>query len=194
MFITLEDETGIVNLVVWPKVFEKYRRTILSAGMIGAYGRIQREGEVVHLVAHRFTDLSANLASVGERDATFPLPHGRDDQVRHGEAGPDPRELPPRGPRPRNIVDPYGHIDQIKVKTRDFRKRLRSIRNGVPAEIGAQLKESKSYGNQRFTGGYFRATLFFGRPGLRPRFLPFLATAAIAAPVANSSRERPAAS
>ena len=49
MFITLEDETGIANLVVWPKVFERFRRTILSAGMISVRGRIQREGEVTYL-------------------------------------------------------------------------------------------------------------------------------------------------
>jgi error-prone DNA polymerase len=120
MFITLEDETGIANLVVWLKVFERYRRIVLSAGMIGVYGRVQREGEVVHLVAHRLTDLSANLASVGERDASFPLPHGRGDEFHHGSPGLDPRSVP-KGPRPRNIVDPNGHIDQIKVKTRDFR-------------------------------------------------------------------------
>lgn len=120
MFITLEDETGIANLVVWLKVFEKYRRIVPSAGMIGVYGRVQREGEVVHLVAHRLADLSANLASVGERDAAFPLPHGRGDEFHHGSPGLDPRGLP-KGPKPRNIVDPYGHIDEIKVKTRDFR-------------------------------------------------------------------------
>jgi error-prone DNA polymerase len=120
MFITLEDETGIANLVVWLKVFEKYRRIVLSAGMIGVYGRIQREGEVVHLVAHRLADLSANLASVGERDASFPLPHGRGDEFHHGSPGLDPRGRP-KGPKPRDIVDPYGHIDQIRVKTRDFR-------------------------------------------------------------------------
>ena len=91
-----------------------------SAGMIGVYGRIQREGEVVHLVAHRLTDLSANLAGVGERDATFPLPHGRGDEFHHASSGLDPRGLP-KEPKLRNIVDPYGHIDQIKVKTRDFR-------------------------------------------------------------------------
>jgi DNA polymerase III alpha subunit len=121
MFITIEGETGIANLVVWPKVFEQYRRVILSSGMLGVRGRIQREGEVVHLVVHQLTDLSSALASVGERDDAFPVPHGRGDQVRHGGPGPDPRELPPRGLRPRNFYDPYGHIDEIKVKTRDFR-------------------------------------------------------------------------
>jgi error-prone DNA polymerase len=67
VFITLEDETGIANLVVWPDVFEKFRRVILSARMLGVYGRIQKEGEVVHIVARRITDWSSTLADVGYR-------------------------------------------------------------------------------------------------------------------------------
>ncbi|RUW63795.1 error-prone DNA polymerase [Mesorhizobium sp. M7A.F.Ca.US.008.03.1.1] len=121
MFITLEDETGIANLVVWAKVFEQHRRTVLSAGMVAVRGRIQREGEVVHLVARRILDLSAELASVGEREGSFPVPHARGDQVRNGGSGPDPRELPPKGLRSRDIYIPDLHIDNIKVKTRDFR-------------------------------------------------------------------------
>lgn len=120
MFITLEDESGIANLVVWPKVFEQNRRTILSVGMIAVRGRVQREGEVVHLVAQRLTDLSAELASVGERDTAFPLPHGRGDEFHHGSASPDPRGLPPNGLRTRDIYIPDLHIDTIEVKTRDF--------------------------------------------------------------------------
>ncbi|MDR6894886.1 error-prone DNA polymerase [Bosea sp. BE109] len=121
MFITLEDESGIANLVVWPKVFERFRRTILAAGMIAVRGRIQREGEVVHLVAQRLTDLSADLAAVGKRDQPFPLPHGRGDEFHHGSPTPDPRDLPPKGMRTRDIYIPDLHIDTIKVKTRDFR-------------------------------------------------------------------------
>ena len=121
MFITLEDETGIANLVVWPQTFEKFRRSVMTASMLAVRGRIQREGEVVHLVAYQLTDLSAELASVGARDAVFPLSHGRGDQVTHGGAGPDPRELPPKGLRTRDIYIPDLHIDTIKPKTRDFR-------------------------------------------------------------------------
>ncbi|MCJ1901473.1 error-prone DNA polymerase [Paracoccus versutus] len=106
LFITLEDETGIANVVVWQKVFERFRRTILSSGMIAVHGRIQREGEVVHLVAHRITGLSRDLASVGERDEAFPLLHGRGDEFRHG--------VPEPGGRGR-------HGAGISVKTRDFR-------------------------------------------------------------------------
>ena len=120
LFITIEDETGIANLVIWPSLYEKQRRIILSAGMMAVHGRIQREGDVVHLVAQHLTDLSPALASVGDRDVVFPLPRGRGDEFHHGSPGLDPRSLP-KGPKPRDIYDPYGHIDQIKVKTRDFR-------------------------------------------------------------------------
>lgn len=52
MFLTMEVETGAANIVVWVKIFEKFRRVLLSSAMLGVRGRIQREGEVVHLVAH----------------------------------------------------------------------------------------------------------------------------------------------
>ena len=103
MFITLEDESGIANVVVWKKTFEQFRRVILASGMIAVHGRIQREGEVVHLVAHRIADLSRDLASVGERDEAFPLPYGRGDEFRHGSSAQDPRST------------------GIRVRTRDFR-------------------------------------------------------------------------
>ncbi len=117
MFITLEDETSVANLVVWSKVFEKYRRTVLGSGMLGVKGRVQREGEVVHIVARELIDLSAELASVGSRNGAFPLPHGRGDELHRGPPAPDPRGIA----KPRNMFDPYGHIDEIRVKTRDFR-------------------------------------------------------------------------
>ncbi len=117
MFITLEDETAVANLVVWTKVFEKFRRVVLGSGMIGVKGRVQREGEVVHIVAHELIDLSTELASVGSGENAFPLPHGRGDEFHRGSPAPDPRGIP----KPRDMFDPHGHIDEIKVKTRDFR-------------------------------------------------------------------------
>jgi error-prone DNA polymerase len=67
----------------------------------------------------RLTDLSAELATVGSRDAPFSLPHGRGDEV-HGGGGPDPRERPPKGLRTRDIHVADLHIDAIKVKSRNF--------------------------------------------------------------------------
>ena len=66
---------------------------LMTASMMAINGRIQREGEVVHLVAQRLFDFSADLSSVGNRDGDFPLPHGRGDQVKHG-GGPDTRDNP----------------------------------------------------------------------------------------------------
>ncbi|KQQ85672.1 error-prone DNA polymerase [Aureimonas sp. Leaf324] len=113
MFITIEDETGVANLVVWTKVFEANRRTVLGAGMMGVRGRIQREGEVVHLVAHALTDLSREFASVGRR--------GRADEGMTDIAGVIAK-APPRMPPAKTMADPYGHVvDEIRVRTRDFR-------------------------------------------------------------------------
>ena len=72
-----------------------------------------------HLVAHQLTDLSADLATVGSRDAAFSLPHGRGDQVA-GCVGLDLRELPLKGLRIRDIYTPDLHIDTISTKTRNF--------------------------------------------------------------------------
>ncbi|PAU96899.1 error-prone DNA polymerase [Paracoccus salipaludis] len=115
MFITLEDETGIANLVVWTKVFEAHRRIVLSASMIAVNARVQREGEVVHLVVHRITDLSQELGSVGQRGESFPLPHSRGDEVHHGPPGPDPRSRQTPGPRPRDMYVRDLHLDTIRV-------------------------------------------------------------------------------
>jgi len=121
MFITIEDETGAANLIIWPTVFEAQRRAIVGASMMGVWGRIQREGEVVHLIARRVTDLSGMLGSVGDRDAGFPLPHGRGDEAHHGSIAPDPRGSAPKGFRTRDMYTPDLHIDTIKVKARDFK-------------------------------------------------------------------------
>ncbi|MGB3834232.1 MAG: error-prone DNA polymerase [Mesorhizobium sp.] len=120
LFATIEDETGIANVVCWAKTFEKYRRVLLSSGMLGIRGRVQREGEVVHLVAHHLTDLTPLLASVGHRHAPFPLPHGRGDELHHGSPRPDHRSEA-RLAAPRDLGNSYGHIDEIRVRTRDFR-------------------------------------------------------------------------
>ncbi|MEO1092213.1 MAG: error-prone DNA polymerase [Pseudomonadota bacterium] len=61
VFSTLEDETGIVNLVIWPKLMERYRPVIMAARLLGARGQVQRQGQVIHLVAHQLVDLTDRL-------------------------------------------------------------------------------------------------------------------------------------
>jgi error-prone DNA polymerase len=56
VFVTLEDETGHINVVVWPTIADRQRRELLGARLMTVYGHVQREGEVVHLVAGRLLD------------------------------------------------------------------------------------------------------------------------------------------
>lgn len=58
IFMTLEDETGSVNVIIWPSLLEKQRREVLSAPLLGVYGVWQQEGMVRHLVAHQLVDMS----------------------------------------------------------------------------------------------------------------------------------------
>jgi len=71
IFVTLEDETGAVNVIVWPKVFEAQRRALLAARLLTVYGQWQREGEVTHLVAMRMLDHSALLQGLANRSRDF---------------------------------------------------------------------------------------------------------------------------
>ena len=63
VFVTIEDEHGIANLVVWPKVFEAHRRIVMGSRLLGVRGHVQREGLVIHLVAEELWDWSAELDS-----------------------------------------------------------------------------------------------------------------------------------
>ena len=120
MFITIEDETGTANLIVWPKVFEQHRRIVLGASMMSIYGKLQREGEVVHLIARSLSDMTAELASVGGRDGDFAMRHGRGDEFAHGGPSGDPRVKEAKDFKQRDIYIPDLHIDSIKVKGRNF--------------------------------------------------------------------------
>jgi error-prone DNA polymerase len=91
VFMTLEDETDIANVIVWPKIFERNRRTVMTSRFLAVRGRLQRAGLVIHVVAESFIDLSAQLPwlrdgdlfspkfSGGARPQSDPLPlHSRD--------------------------------------------------------------------------------------------------------------------
>jgi error-prone DNA polymerase len=109
-FITLEDETGVANLVVMPEVFAKYRKVIMSARLMRVEGRIQRSPEgIVHLLCHRLADESPRLVALAE-PTLFDMgdPRARADEVKRGER-PVP---PPRHSHPRNV--------RVLPKSRDF--------------------------------------------------------------------------
>ena len=71
MFVTLEDETGATNVIVWRDLSDRQRRELLGARLMGVYGRVEREGIVVHLLAGRLVDLSPLLGSLPTHSRDF---------------------------------------------------------------------------------------------------------------------------
>ncbi|WP_312161208.1 error-prone DNA polymerase [Phenylobacterium sp.] len=71
-FLTLEDETGVANIVVWQDAFTANRRLVMTSSFLVVHGQIQSESNVVHVVARRFTDLSHRLAEMKDEDGPAP--------------------------------------------------------------------------------------------------------------------------
>ena len=71
MFVTIEDETGLVNVIVWPALVDTYRRELLASRLLGVYGIWQCEGKVRHLVAKRLVDLTHWLGALKTRSRDF---------------------------------------------------------------------------------------------------------------------------
>lgn len=80
LFVTIEDETGFANLVVWESVFEAYRREILQARLLMVEGKVQIEGQVVHVIARKCHDLSGYLRQMADGDGAFKAPISRADE------------------------------------------------------------------------------------------------------------------
>jgi error-prone DNA polymerase len=81
VFATLEDETGIANIVIWSKAFETHRRTILASRVMAVRGKLQIEGDVIHVVAETFTDLTDELTGLANGYALG------DASLAHGDEG-----------------------------------------------------------------------------------------------------------
>jgi error-prone DNA polymerase len=71
VFVTLEDETGCINVVLWRDLVERQRREMLGARLLGVQGVLEREGEVVHLIARRLFDHSALLGPLAAASRDF---------------------------------------------------------------------------------------------------------------------------
>jgi error-prone DNA polymerase len=102
VFITLEDETGVANLIVWPAVLERFRRAALGATLLYCRGRLQREESVIHIVAEGLRDMTARLHMLRE--------HPGDDRA--------PPAKPPFALREK--IPGYDAHD-IVIPSRDFR-------------------------------------------------------------------------
>lgn len=71
VFVTLEDDTGLVNVVVWNQIMEQYRRVLLSAQLLVVEGEVQREGEVIHVIAKKLRDYSSYLGELKTSSRNF---------------------------------------------------------------------------------------------------------------------------
>jgi error-prone DNA polymerase len=93
IFITLEDETGIANLIIWPPVLERFRRIALGATLLACRGRLQREEDVIHVVAEELRDLTPRLNTLRERSDSAPLPRTPPFVLQERMPGYDPRDI-----------------------------------------------------------------------------------------------------
>ncbi len=113
VFMTIEDETGVANVVVWPKVLERYRKVIMTARLIEVRGTIQRHEDIIHIVADRLEDRNAWLGLLTEAGGSIQTAIARADEV--VRPGPDPvtgRMHPRWAGHPRN--------ERVLPKSRDF--------------------------------------------------------------------------
>ena len=109
IFVTIEDETGVTNLVIWARLFEAQRRNIMAARLMLVEGEVQRSPEgVVHLMATRVHDRTGELSRLSETHDPNPL-LSRADEFLHPQ---HPRYAEARGSHPRDV--------RILPKSRDF--------------------------------------------------------------------------
>ncbi len=117
LFLTIEDETGVANGILWPDRFEAQRRTVMSSAMVSLRGRVQREGRVTHVIVDRVTDLTPMLRTVGDID--LPRLTAPADGVTSGGT-PDARDPQWRPP----VRSDYHFLDRaepaIPIKSHDF--------------------------------------------------------------------------
>jgi error-prone DNA polymerase len=114
-FITLEDETGVANIVLWHDLFLKYRPVVMGARLMLVKGRVQRAEGVAHLIGEHLEDISADLAALSEPTAktSFLIPADT------GKNSPDPRERP-APERPASVRHRHPRDVRVLPRSRDF--------------------------------------------------------------------------
>ena len=108
VFLTLEDETGICNGIIWPDKLESFRSAIMGGRILELAGRLQREGDIIHLIAHRVTDRSEWLNLLSEQGHSL-ASLARADEVKRPVP---PGSRQPAARHPRNV--------RVIPKSRDF--------------------------------------------------------------------------
>jgi error-prone DNA polymerase len=105
IFMTLEDETGIANVIVWPKAFERLRAIVLGARFVAVTGKLQSESGVIHIVAERMDDLTPMLGMLSEAGSTIGA-LARADEVRRPQMTMAQKRQGNRFAKPPTFEDP----------------------------------------------------------------------------------------
>lgn len=117
VFMTLEDETGIANTVVWPNTLERFRKVVMAARLIVVSGRIQRHGDIIHVVSSKLEDRSPWLARLSEEGPAMKVPIANADEVLRPDPG-SARGSAAEMAHPRWAGHPRN--ERIIPKSRDF--------------------------------------------------------------------------
>jgi error-prone DNA polymerase len=119
-FITLEDETGVANLVVWSGTMEKYRKVVMGARLIEVRGRVEADEGVIHVIAAHLADATGELHRLSEDLLRPAIAHG-DHSGNNLPASPSSTWQPP-GPEERDCGFTHGHPRDARIipKSRDF--------------------------------------------------------------------------
>jgi error-prone DNA polymerase len=120
IFMTIEDETAIANIIVWPKIFERFRAIILGARYLAVSGMLQHESGVIHVVAARLEDLTALLARLTE-DSTPVQSLARADAIKHPhdeniDSRARGRRNPPRISAPAALPDLFASDFEVSAR------------------------------------------------------------------------------
>src|SRR6476661_8773621 len=87
VFMTIEDETGVANSVIWPKVLERMRKVVMDARLVVVHGRVQRHEDIIHVVAERLEDRSDWLRLLDEEADSMSVPVANADEVKRPDPG-----------------------------------------------------------------------------------------------------------
>jgi error-prone DNA polymerase len=124
VFMTIEDETGVANSVIWPKVLERERIVVMGARLVVVHGRVQRHEDIIHVVAERLEDRSDWLHLLTDDDADINVPIANADEVKRPDPGSwrSSRDGEMNAPRPHPRWHPRRHprAERIIPKSRDF--------------------------------------------------------------------------
>jgi error-prone DNA polymerase len=119
VFMTIEDETGVANSVIWPNVLERERKVVMGARLVVVHGRIQRHEDIIHVVAERLEDRSDWLHLLTEEGEALSLALAHADHVKH-PGGEDSRERKRARDHPRWRPRCHPRDERIVPKSRDF--------------------------------------------------------------------------